>query len=133
MVGGVGSIMRLTVFAAAITFLLWGTPLFAQDWDADGVQDALDNCSEDVNSGQVDTDLDDCGNLCDADYDQTGVVGFLDLFKFGAEFGRGSPLFCHVPPIPGCLVGFSDWAFMYLSFGRPPGPSGTTAGTTACP
>ena len=125
--------MRLTGFAAAITFLLWGTPVFAQDYDADGVDDSIDNCSEAVNAGQVDTDVDDCGNVCDADYDQTGVVGFLDLFKFGAEFGRGSPLFCHVPPIPGCIISFADFHFLISSFSDVPGPSGTTAGTTACP
>jgi hypothetical protein len=127
--------MRLTVFAAAITFLLWETPLLAQDFDGDEVDDFMDNCSEAVNADQVDTDVDDCGNACDADYDQTGVVGFPDLFKFGRESGGGNPLFCHVPPIPAfCIIGFADWAFLVnVSFGRPPGPSGTTAGTTACP
>ena len=125
--------MRLTVFAAAIAFLLWETPAFAQDFDGDGVGDFLDNCSIHINTGQVDTDADDCGNLCDADYDQTGVVGFLDIFKFAAESGGGSPLFCHVPPIPGCVPGFVDLAFLLSNFSFAPGPSGTTAGTTACP
>jgi hypothetical protein len=58
-----GLIMKSTVFAAAITFLLWGTPAFANsvDLDGDGVEDAQDNCSEAVNSGQDDTD-----GRCDA-------------------------------------------------------------------
>ena len=141
MVGGNGSIMRLTTFAAAIAFLLWGAPAFAQDWDgygapdfdADGVADALDNCSEDTNPAQDDSDGDDCGNLCDADYDQTGIVGFLDIFKFGAEFAGGNPIFCHIPPIPGCVVGFPSLGFLIAHFSDAPGPSGTTLGTTACP
>ena len=126
-VGGVGSIMRLAVFAVAITFLLWGTPAFALDFDSDGVEDQIDNCSEDVNTGQVDTDTDDCGNLCDADYDQSGIVGFPDIFLFWANPHSGNPLFCHVLPIPGCIIGFPDFMFLMGSFSDPPGPSGTTA------
>ncbi len=67
--------MRLTIFAAAITFLLWGTPAFAADLDDDGIEDEFDNCLEAMNPAQDDTDGDDCGNLCDADYDDSGTVG----------------------------------------------------------
>ena len=71
--------MRLTVFAATLAFLLWGTPAFAgtaPDYDSDGVGDQIDNCSEAVNTEQDDTDVDDCGNICDADYDDSGIVDF---------------------------------------------------------
>jgi len=57
--------MRLMIFPAAITFLLWGTPAFTLDFDGDAVADVVDNCSEDVNSFQDDTDGDYCGNLCE--------------------------------------------------------------------
>jgi hypothetical protein len=101
--------------------------------DGDGAGCAIDNCSEDFNTGQDDTDGDDCGNLCDADYDQSGIVGFLDFLQFASAFGGTDEEKCHVEPIPGCTVGFPDFLFYAGAFGGPPGPSGTTAGTTACP
>jgi len=126
--------MRLTFFAAALAFLLWGTPAFAQDDDGDGVGDDLDNCLGIHNAHQDDTDNDDCGNLCDADYNDTGTVDFLDFTKFVNVFGtNGNEEQCHHEPAPGCIVGFPDFAFMVNSYGKPPGSSGTTAGTTACP
>jgi hypothetical protein len=128
--------MRLTVFAATLAFLLWGTPAFAgsaPDSDGDGVTDAIDNCSDRVNTGQDDTDLDDCGNLCDADYGQTGTAGLADFGAFVAAFGGTDEEKCHVEAIPGCTVGLGDFGFFVANFGVIPGPSGTTAGTTACP
>lgn len=130
--------MRLTVFAATLAFLLWGAPAFAgsaPDSDGDGVADAIDNCSDDINTLQDDTDRDDCGNLCDADYDDSGVVGFPDFGAFALAFGGTDQEYCHVEPISGppCVVGFPDFGFFALNFGATPGPSGSTAGTTACP
>ena len=106
------------------------------DFDSDGVADALDNCSEDVNTGQDDTDVDDCGNICDCDYDQSGSCGFPDFGQFVGAFGWWPPPDeekCHNEPIPGCSVGFPDFGSFVAMFGSAPGPSGTTAGTTACP
>ena len=113
------------------------TPNPNADFDGDGVFDVADNCSEISNAGQDDTDVDSCGNLCDADYDDTGVVGFPDYFEFGPAFGGGDQEKCHFEPIAGCIPGvapgFADFGFFVLNFGSVPGPSGTTAGTTACP
>ncbi len=125
--------MRLTIFAAAITFLLWGTPLFAQDFDGDGVVDALDNCSEKANSTQDDTDADGCGNLCDADYDDSGTVGYPDFGEFLIAFLSDDEEKCHFEPVIPCTVSFNDFGYFLEAFGFPPGPSGTTPGTTACP
>jgi hypothetical protein len=129
--------MRLTVFAATLAFLLWGTPAFAgsaPDFDSDGVGDQIDNCSEDVNTAQNDTDGDACGNLCDADYENSGTVGFPDFLQFASAFGTTTDQEkCHVEPIPGCTVGFPDFLYFAGAFGSAPGPSGTTVGTTACP
>jgi len=128
--------MRLTVFAATLAFLLWGTPAFAgssPDTDGDGVTDAIDNCSVRVNTDQDDTDLDDCGNLCDADYNQNGTPDFLDFGAFGAGFGGTNENMIHVEPVVGGTVGFLDFGFFGANFGVTPGPSGSTAGTTACP
>ena len=129
--------MRLTIFAATFAFLLWGTPAFAgtnPDFDGDGVGDVIDNCSEAVNPVQDDTDGDDCGNLCDANYDQTGTVGFGDFGAFSAAFGTTQEVYMHVEPIGGGRsVGFGDFGFFSANFGTNPGPSGTTTGTAACP
>ena len=47
----------------------------APDLDGDGYQDDLcDNCSLKANASQTDSDGDGCGNVCDADFDQNGVV-----------------------------------------------------------
>ena len=135
--------MRLTVFAATLAFLLWGAPAFAgtaPDSDGDGISDGLDNCSDDSNPFQDDTDGDDCGNLCDADYDQSGVVGFGDFGLFVGVFNSNDELFCHFEaedpdgPVAGnCVVGFDDFGYFIGVFNTAAGPSGTTDGTTECP
>jgi hypothetical protein len=129
--------MRLTIFAATFAFLLWGTPAFAgsnPDFDLDGVGDVIDNCSEAANPVQDDTDGDDCGNLCDADYTQAGIVDFAAFGEFSQNFATTNELYMHVEPIGGGRqVGFGDFGFFSQVFGLAPGPSGTTAGTLACP
>jgi hypothetical protein len=135
--------MRLTVFAATLAFLLWGTPAFAgtaPDDDGDGISNGLDNCSDDVNPFQDDTDGDDCGNLCDANYDQGGLVGLGDFGTFVGAFNTASENQCHFeatgPPGPvagNCLVGLDDFGYFVGVFNTAPGASGTTDGTTACP
>jgi hypothetical protein len=128
--------MRLTIFAATFAFLLWGTPAFAgsnPDFDLDGVGDVIDNCSLAANPAQDDTDGDECGNLCDANYDQGGVVGFGDFGSFtNTGFGTTLELYKGTEPVTDA-VGFGDFGFFTQNFGTVPGPSGTTAGTTACP
>jgi hypothetical protein len=121
--GGVG-ILRIEFVGAA-----------GSDSDADGVVDALDNCSVTANPAQDDTDGDHCGNLCDADYDQNGIAGWSDYGFFSQCFATTNELCQHVEPIGGGRpAGFSDFgAFLTTLFGETPGPSGTTAGTTACP
>jgi hypothetical protein len=104
------------------------------DFDGDGVADNLDNCSEAANPAQDDTDLDDCGNLCDADYTQDGKIGTEDFGAFLGAFGTNDQEFQHTPPIDSTtLVGTGDFGFYMRHFGKVPGPSGTTAGTRACP
>ena len=122
--------MRSTVLAAIFTFLLWGVPQFAtgdiNDIDADGILDAIDNCSQAANPAQDDTDGDDCGNLCDADYSQRGRVDYSDFGFFSTHYGTANPLLQHLEPIgvPGRLVGFGDFGFFTANFGKVPGPSG---------
>ena len=128
--------MRLTIFAAMLAFLLWGTPALAgnaPDFDGDGVVDTLDNCSDALNAAQDDTDGDNCGNLCDADYNNDGVVAIADFGLFGAAWLSNDEEKCHAEPIPGCTVAIGSFGFFGAQWGSAPGPSGTTAGTTACP
>jgi hypothetical protein len=127
--------MKRSLVAAALALLLWGTPALAgppPDFDGDGVMDSADNCSEDANSAQDDSDGDDCGNLCDADYDNSGLVNFIDFSGFSAAFGSMDLEKDHTQPVSG-PVGFLDFSFFSAAFGSTPGPSGTTVGTVACP
>ncbi len=128
--------MKRTLLAATMALLLWGMPALGgplPDSDGDGVSDVDDNCSDDINPGQDDTDGDDCGNLCDADYDQSGVVAIPDFGGFVGAFATNDEQKKHFEPVPGGTVAIPDFGFFVGAFGGIPGPSGTTAGTTACP
>ncbi len=103
------------------------------DPDGDGIDSPFDNCSLRANPGQDDTDGDDCGNLCDADYGQSGAVSIADFGQFVQCFGTTNEVCQHREPIGGRLVGIGDFGFFVGNFAAAPGPSGTTAGTTACP
>ncbi len=103
------------------------------DPDGDGVDSQFDNCSLRANPGQDDTDGDGCGNICDADYGQSGTVSIADFGQFLQCFGTTNEVCQHREPIGGRLVGIGDFGFFVGNFGTVPGPSGTTAGTTACP
>ena len=127
--------MKRTLFAATLALLLWGAPALAgpqADFDSDGVWDNSDNCSEDGNPDQDDSDTDDCGNLCDADYDDDGTVNFIDFSAFSFAFGSSDLEKDHTEPVAG-NINFLDFSFFSAAFGSTPGPSGTTSGTTACP
>jgi hypothetical protein len=61
------------------------------DTDGDGVFDSEDNCTLAANQNQVDTDSDDCGNQCDADFDQNGAIDIGDFGLFAAVYGTLVP------------------------------------------
>ncbi len=130
--------MKLMALTATLALLIFGvSPAFAGticgDSDSDTIDDCSDNCSDKANPGQVDTDGDHCGNVCDADYTQDGIIGFPDFGQFVAAFGNPANILCdHTEPVTG-PPGFPDFGVFVASFGGTPGPSGTTVGTTACP
>jgi hypothetical protein len=131
--------MKLMALAATLALLVFGaTPVFAgapcMDTVGDTVADCDDNCSDVPNPGQDDTDGDDCGNICDADFDQSGSVGFADFGAFTAPgiFG-GFDLEYDLTEAVAGPVGFGDFGAFTALFGPPAGPSGTTPGTVACP
>ena len=91
------------------------------DSDGDGVGDVCDNCTLVGNASQLDTDGDGYGNICDADFDENGVINFLDLGYLKSKFftarsGRG-PERRRRREFPGPGV-------LKAQFFVPPGPSG---------
>lgn len=61
------------------------------DADADQVADFIDNCVMVANSDQRDTDADGIGNMCDADFDNNGIVDEKDTSQFAKRFGSDDP------------------------------------------
>ncbi len=76
---------RVSLFALTIS-LSFATATFAADSDGDGVDDTIDNCLERPNATQDDGDGDGCGDLCDADFDQSGRAGASDLADFASRW-----------------------------------------------
>ncbi|MFO0567641.1 MAG: thrombospondin type 3 repeat-containing protein [Polyangiaceae bacterium] len=58
------------------------------DKDGDGVGDETDNCPATANPGQLDTDDDGKGNLCDTDDDGDGVIDTQDDCPLDANPGQ---------------------------------------------
>jgi hypothetical protein len=129
--------MKLIALGATIALLFFGAaPAFAGtacgDLDGDGVDDCEDNCSDRPNPDQDDTDGDDCGNLCDADYNQDGTVVFADFTAFAFAYNGFDLQKDHSETVSGA-VAFGDFTYFAFAYNGIPGPSGTTLGTTACP
>lgn len=91
------------------------------DSDGDGVADAVDNCTQQANSSQLDTDGDGYGNLCDADLNNDGIVNFLDLGLLRLVFFSSD---ANADFNGDGTVNFSDLGIMRALFLLPPGPSG---------
>lgn len=107
------------------------------DDEGDGVCNVADNCSSLQNRDQRDTNVDGYGNLCDADYNDDGIAGILDIAIFRSAIGTtdGDPAYN-----PDCdhdgdgVVDADDFAIFGSLYGKPPGPSGLAcAGTIPCP
>jgi len=90
--------------------------------DGDGIGDACDNCTLVANADQRDTNGDGFGNICDADLDNDGTVGFSDFSLFRAAFGSTGDLDADLDGDG--TVGFSDFSIFRGSFGGAAGPSG---------
>ncbi|MCH2170184.1 hypothetical protein MK489_05340 [Myxococcota bacterium] len=107
----------------------WGGATSTQsNQDADEVIDEFDNCTLIANADQRDTDGDGCGNVCDGDYDQNGVVGAGDFAQFRAAFqaiSTGNPGFNEAVDANGDgIVGTGDFAVFRGQFQEAePGPS----------
>jgi len=61
-------------------------PTFIFDLDGDAVADDVDNCKLKYNANQLDTDGDNYGNACDADFNNDGIVNSFDIGLFKTMF-----------------------------------------------
>ena len=115
----------LTIVFLTLVFSAPGVDAQASDTDLDGIDDALDNCTNAPNPDQRDSNDDGYGNVCDPDLDDDEDVDStdLDLMKsafFGADAdadldGDGT-------------VDFLDLGLMADFYGGVPGPK-----CAACP
>ncbi|MEM8500317.1 MAG: thrombospondin type 3 repeat-containing protein [Pseudomonadota bacterium] len=111
-------------------FASFGPPTISRnelpDNDGDGIENIYDNCIDIVNPNQVDTNGDGIGNVCDPDFNDDGIVNFLDVPVITAAFNS----------IPGDAhwnadadlnvdnaVNFLDYVIFTNSFLQPPGAS----------
>ncbi len=105
------------------------------DTDEDGVVDPLDNCTLEPNSTQKDLDGDGCGDVCDGDFNNDGIVGSTDFSTFRAAFQtmQGQPGYDPLPDMD-CdgVVGGLDYTLFRSGYGGVPGPSGLPP-SPACP
>ncbi|MFK8032346.1 MAG: proprotein convertase P-domain-containing protein [Gammaproteobacteria bacterium] len=95
------------------------------DTDGDGVDDSVDNCSAVANPDQRDTNGDGFGNICDPDFDNNGVVNFLDVNAWTPTFNTACG------DVDQDLNGdgacnFADYAIVTSFFLQPPGPGAVT-------
>ncbi len=91
------------------------------DTDEDSIIDINDNCTIVSNPDQRDTDHDGYGNLCDADFDNNGIVSFADLDHFRKHFGTSNP---DADLDGNGSVSFKDLDIFRYLFSLPPGPAG---------
>jgi hypothetical protein len=107
------------------------------DQDQDGAADDSDNCLLEANPSQLDTDQDGYGNLCDADFDENGLVNALDLGVLRSAYltQAGDPGWNPETDANGDgsvnSIDLGEFRSAYLGA---PGPSGLAcAGTPPCP
>ncbi len=96
----------------------------------DGVPDSRDNCQYMYNSDQRDLDRDGFGNLCDADFDQSGKVDLIDVTIMNICY-YSSGVVCDLDGDQ--WVGSVDLDILKTLFLKPPGPSQLScAGQVPC-
>ena len=91
------------------------------DTDGDGVPDANDNCIEVANADQRDTDNDGYGNICDADFNNDGIVDASDLAYFRSRYRTTDP---DANLNGNGIVDAGDLSIFRSLYMKPPGPGG---------
>jgi hypothetical protein len=92
------------------------------DTDADSIRDNVDNCTLQSNLDQRDTNQDGFGNICDADFNGTGIVDPADFSILRSRFGRAG--FPDQDINGNGVVDPFDFSKFKSMFGKSPGPSG---------
>jgi len=91
------------------------------DYDSDGIGNNNDNCLTVANADQRDTDGDLYGNRCDPDFNEDGMINFVDLGVMKENFFSDDP----DADLDGDgNVNFVDLGIMKAVFFGAPGPSG---------
>ncbi|MFK8032043.1 MAG: thrombospondin type 3 repeat-containing protein [Gammaproteobacteria bacterium] len=91
------------------------------DTDGDGVADDVDNCTAVANPDQRDTNGDGFGNICDPDFDNNGIVNFLDVNAWVPTFNTAcGDVDFDLNGDGNC--NFADYAIVTSFFLSPPGP-----------
>jgi hypothetical protein len=139
-------VLATMVFAISIGYPIASFAGLAPDADGDGIPDVLDKCTLDSRNATApatcDHDTDGYGNVCDADFDQNGLVSSGDFTNFFVPAFKGSD----PSPWPqgmdmDCngLVTSADFSSFFVPKfkgalgGAIPGPSGLScAGTPGC-
>lgn len=121
----------------ALVALLASLPAFAADNDNDGIPNHLDNCieipdSQTVIGTQVDSDGDGYGNLCDADFNQDGIVGGPDLVIHRQAY-QTQVFDPAVDSNSDGFIGLEDHTRIQMQMRGPPGPSAFNRPVPALP
>jgi hypothetical protein len=132
------------VFCLAIGFVLAASAGVPETTDGDNIPDVLDKCMLDSRNAQpprtCDTDQDGYGNVCDADFNQDGLVTpsdfvsfFIPAFKGLVAPTHGEDMDCDGQVLPTDFTSYFVPKFKGANGGAVPGPSGLScAGTQGC-
>lgn len=120
------------------TFCAWAVRDRDIDADQDQIAAGEDNCTLVANPGQLDTDGDGFGKLCDGDLNQRGLTTATDfnLLRSGINLSAGTSALCAAADMNGSgLVTSIDFNLLRARLNLQPGPSGvcTHGATSICP
>lgn len=128
--------MKISLMALVAGFcLVVGLPLAATagptpggaNSDGDSVENFFDNCYLDSNPDQKDVDHDGCGNVCDSDGNNDGLVDASDFSAFKLTYlkAEGQPGYnANFDATCEGLIDASDFSAFKANYLQPTGPSG---------
>lgn len=91
------------------------------DSDADGVEDAFDNCVNAANPLQGDVDHDGCGGHCDPDANNDGTTNIGDFLLLQPCFGQPTACQPSTDFNEDGVINIGDFLILQPKFGTTPG------------